>query len=341
LSEISGLNIDPATVTVSGISSGAFMAVQFHVSHSANVGGVGVIAGGPYRCSQGSNFWSWMDLTGLYIATSVCSNTNAFWFFQGPPDVDFSTTATIEAARSGHIDHPTNLKDDRVWLFSGGEDKEVPTLVMKTVAEYYETFVQKTNIALEENPDANHAMITENFGNACDAFGPPYINDCDVDAAEQIFTHIYGPLEARAAATELSAVLAFDQTKFFDDSDPSVSMNEVGHLYVPASCAEGARCRLHVAFHGCQQYQEKIGDAFFANAGYNHWAESNDIVVLYPQTKAWNEGFFPVNENPKGCWDWWGYSGEDFYHKSGKQIRAVATMVNELLDQQALKTPTR
>ena len=43
-----------ARATVSGVSSGAYMAVQFHVAHSARVLGVGVIAGGPYYCAQGS-----------------------------------------------------------------------------------------------------------------------------------------------------------------------------------------------------------------------------------------------------------------------------------------------
>jgi poly(3-hydroxybutyrate) depolymerase len=47
---------DPA-VTVSGISSGGFMAVQLHVAHSSTVKGAGVLAGGPYYCAQG-NLWA-------------------------------------------------------------------------------------------------------------------------------------------------------------------------------------------------------------------------------------------------------------------------------------------
>src|SRR5262245_66695362 len=42
------------SVTVSGVSAGGYMAVQFHVAHSATVRGAGVIAGGPYYCAQGS-----------------------------------------------------------------------------------------------------------------------------------------------------------------------------------------------------------------------------------------------------------------------------------------------
>src|SRR5205814_4993003 len=43
-------------VTASGVSSGGYMAVQLHVAHSTSVAGVGVIAGGPYYCAQGSLF---------------------------------------------------------------------------------------------------------------------------------------------------------------------------------------------------------------------------------------------------------------------------------------------
>src|SRR5512147_867029 len=45
------LNIDPQQISVSGISSGGFMAHQFHIAHSANIMGTGIVAGGPYGCS--------------------------------------------------------------------------------------------------------------------------------------------------------------------------------------------------------------------------------------------------------------------------------------------------
>ena len=39
-------NVDSSQVSVSGISSGACMATQFHVAHSRDVMGVGLVAGG-------------------------------------------------------------------------------------------------------------------------------------------------------------------------------------------------------------------------------------------------------------------------------------------------------
>ena len=83
-------------------------------------------------------------------------------------------------------------------------------------------------------------------------------------------------------------------------------MHAVGWLYVPTDCKDGApaaaKCRLHVAFHGCEQYQDKIDDDFYWDGGYNRWAEANDIVVLYPQTTQ-------ASVNPNRCWDFWRYSG--------------------------------
>src|SRR5712691_5570579 len=48
--------VDPAEVSVSGISSGAFMANQLHIAHSAGIRGAGMIAGGLYGCAAESVF---------------------------------------------------------------------------------------------------------------------------------------------------------------------------------------------------------------------------------------------------------------------------------------------
>ena len=57
--------------------------------------------------------------------------------------------------------------------------------------------------------------------------------------------------------------------------------------------------------HGCLQTIKDIGTEFVLNNGANEWAMANDAVVLYPQASS-----IPLS-NPKGCWDWWGYTGED------------------------------
>ena len=46
------LNIDPRSVSVSGVSAGASMAQQFQIVYSQWIIGAGIIAGGPYGCAQ-------------------------------------------------------------------------------------------------------------------------------------------------------------------------------------------------------------------------------------------------------------------------------------------------
>ncbi|MFC7538540.1 hypothetical protein ACFQU2_02525 [Siccirubricoccus deserti] len=45
---------DPRQVSVSGLSSGAFMAAQLHIAHSTGIMGVGLVAGGLYGCAVDS-----------------------------------------------------------------------------------------------------------------------------------------------------------------------------------------------------------------------------------------------------------------------------------------------
>jgi poly(3-hydroxybutyrate) depolymerase len=92
---------------------------------------------------------------------------------------------------------------------------------------------------------------------------------------------------------------------------------------------------VHVALHGCRQGLEAIGERFVREAGYNRWADANRIVVLYPQAIARNgPGFarwrWTYVTNPRGCWDWWGYTGPLYHTQAGPQVRAIKAMVDRL-----------
>jgi hypothetical protein len=34
--------------------------------------------------------------------------------------------------------------------------------------------------------------------------------------------------------------------------------------------------------------------------------------------------------NPKGCWDWWGYTGSEYQTRDAPQIKAVKRMIERL-----------
>jgi poly(3-hydroxybutyrate) depolymerase len=301
-------SVDLEQTSVSGISSGGFMAVQLHVAHSAMISGVGVLAGGPYACARDS----------AARALEVC--------MAGGADAATSIELTRQAFRSGAIDDPANLADDKVWLFSGYNDGVVKQQTMDALYLYYGHFTGKGNVYYRDNLDAGHAQVTPDFGGHCSATGGLFINDCDYDAAGALLQHIYGRLEPTASNQLSGALFAFDQGEFVTGDPAHIGLSDSGYAYVPADCSNGTRCRVHVAFHGCQQNAERIGDAFYRYAGYNEWADGNRIIVLYPQTVSTRLSPF----NPNACWDWWGYTDGDYATRRGQQIKVVRGMLERL-----------
>jgi len=314
---LDSFNVDINKTSVSGISSGGYMATQFHVAFSGIVVGAGIVASGPFYCAQGS----------VLIALTACTTPTVL----NPPDVANSIRVTDQYAAQGVIDATANLADTKVWMFSGTKDETVYPVVVDALAEYYRHYVPNANIFYEKTIPAAHAMITDGYGFPCnykgngDNPGDTFINDCKYDAAGKILAHIYGPLNA--PATALSGYFhEFPQDEFI--ADPvSHSMNPTGVAYIPADCDDGAKCRVHVAFHGCRQQPARIGDVFYRNVGYNRWADTNRTIVLYPQTI--NSDLPPVY-NPRGCWDWWGYDDPNYANKGGRQMIAVKGMIDRL-----------
>src|SRR5262249_59124115 len=98
---------------------------------------------------------------------------------------------------------------------------------------------------------------------------------------------------------------------------------------------------LVVALHGCLQSAELLGAEFYSKIGVNEWADSNGIVVLYPQAHATTvselspqNALAPFNTNPNGCWNWWGYASDSqFLTKPGVHIAAIWSMVRRLTGQ--------
>ena len=287
-------------VTVSGISSGAYAAVQSHIALSGTISGAAAIAGGPYHCAEGNV----MQALGACISGADL-------------DVAAIIEATQAAASAGSIDPVDSLANDRVWLFHGQEDPIVNTAVTAALAAFYSEFMPEEAIVLVDDVTATHGWPTRDQGVACDQMGGDYINACDYDAAGELLRHLYGPLNAPLPARD-DGLQLLDQATVVPEGG---SFAESGFAYVPEACSDDASdCRLHLAFHGCRQGSEFVDDRFARMSGLNEWAESNRIIVLYPQVDK-------SMVNPQGCWDWWGYTGADYDQRTGKQIAGVAALI--------------
>ncbi len=309
--------------TVSGLSSGGYLAVQLHVAHSSIVKGAGVLAGGPYYCARGSVWTAYYDCMTPDSPAAL-------------PDAKDLAEVAIDLAHAGRIDPVENLAGARVWLFSGTRDRTVSPAVVDALQRFYLQFVPESRIEKVAGIAAGHGMVTEDAGERCGATDPPYINDCDYDAAGKLLEWLLGPLVAPGGRAS-GRLVKFDQREFAGGDAYSLSMADEGYVYIPDSCAH-ERCRVHVAFHGCRQNAAAIGERFVREAGYNRWAAANRIVVLYPQTVArsgWGGSFWHWNfvYNPRACWDWWGYTGSWYHTKDGTQIRAVKAMIDRLAEQ--------
>ncbi len=304
--ELPALKLEPQ-ITVSGISSGAYMASQYHLAHADTVSGVALIAGGPYGCANNS----------LRTALGSCVEKA-----EGMAPVAELVGRARERMKAGSLAPESAVTGDKVWLFHGSKDLRVGKSVTDASLAFYRELVGATNTQYVENVPVAHGFPTKTVGIACDAQESPYLNACQYDAAGEMLTYLLGSLQP-AASTAAGKVLRFNQSAYAPNGESTLA--EQGYLYLPQACANGERCRLHVAFHGCQQNSESIGEQFVNGAGYNNWADSNRIVVLYPQTRS---SMLPLN--PKACWDWWGYTDEHYDTKKGNQVASVHAMVKAL-----------
>lgn len=302
---------------MSGLSSGGFMAVQYAVAWSASTVGAGIVAGGPYGCG----------LIGVPAALPC---------MQGHPSGAGAYDAALWYATWHAIDPVDQIARQKIYLFHGTKDTIVFKPTMDAVRDFYvDLHLPAANLVYVDDVEAGHAFLSDDLGGTCAANGGHYINRCDVggalyDQPRAILEHIYGPLKAKAAMLS-SRPVQFDQRPFL----PTFSgMADTGYVYVPASCkARTVHCPVHVVFHGCGQSANYVGDDVYGKVGYNEWADTNQIIILYPQVDKSDLAPF----NPQGCWDWWGYTGPSligsprFLTQRAPQLQAVHAMVERLV----------
>ncbi|MCC2616057.1 polyhydroxybutyrate depolymerase [Aestuariibacter halophilus] len=302
------LNLDTNALTVSGLSSGGYMANQFHIAHSDWVAGAGLIASGAYYCGQND----------IKVALSECVN-------QAPEDS--ALTALNQQVdgfvAAGLVAPLSHLKNSRVWILHGTEDTRVAGAVTERLVQQYQQWVDADNLVyINDKPFAHH-FPTLTKGGDCATSAAPFIGQCDYDAAGEMLSFLLEKASPPSGPAT-GKLYTIDQQQRGKESAESLA--DEGFVYVPTQCEKGQACQVHVSFHGCNQNAEAVNDTYATQTGLNRWADSNNLVVLYPQTKK--SMFMPLN--PQACWDWWGYTDEHYATQKGQQIQAVANIVNSL-----------
>jgi hypothetical protein len=236
--------------------------------------------------------------------------------------------ATDYAAALFSIDNPGNLNRSKVFLYSGLVDTVVKPGVVKKLEEYYRHYIKTaSSVGTLYNVSSEHAMITAGFGSACSTLSSPYINNCGVDLAGEILSFILDAPLKPSVAFDPASLSTFSQAKYipgYPAVQPlEISLSEAVWAYIPQYCTSNQGCRVHVVFHGCLQTVDLIGMDYITKTGYLGYAEANNIIILFPQAVA-------SDLNPKGCFDWFGYSGADFATKAGLQMATIHNMMKTL-----------
>ncbi|MDQ8024287.1 MAG: PHB depolymerase family esterase [Moraxellaceae bacterium] len=337
--------LDTAQITVSGLSSGGAMAMQLAVAYSGRVEGVGLFAAPPYACADGSVWWALNQcmLTGLGPFFGFMYGSISEW--GGLP---LSAERMADKARrwagEGKLDPVAKLATQKVWSYRGLADSTVGDNAYAAIRGFYKGFGN----TVQEVPDANrrnvpHAIPTASDGlDVCTVDAPGdekvFLASCRFDGAGAMLKSLLRRGQDTAALKPGTPVagsfVAFEQKRYLPAAPGGVlSMADTARAYVPARCRDGSgtACKLHVALHGCRQGADANYKLFTERAGYNEWAETLGLVILYPRAIATGGA---TSANPRGCWDWWGYSGNQplnsYAWKQAPQMRAVMCMADAL-----------
>lgn len=359
----------PNQVSISGISSGAAMAVQFAVAHSKTVRGVAEIAGPGWGCAQGR----------ISQAVNDCLCTRD----PLPSRVDQARSLAKQGLIDPlHDDKPQGLS--RAFVFHSMGDATVLAPSGQASVSFLTDFIGAAPIVdwgngQDDSDHAGHGFIAPTGGDACRADGheQTYVRHCGgEDNARDLFKALYPDVPTtpadRVADIPDADLQPFDQQPYIDavkgkgayiapddlafyfwptrsERRQNLDMAATGYVYVPPSCRMAdAHCRVHIALHGCKQDAR----VFAQQAGYDNWAEHYRVIVVYPalqpsgspvseacsagEVSTWLDSAW-AKPNPNGCWDWWGYlDGGDntrYLTKAAPQMQVLERIIEALTRQ--------
>ena len=300
------LDADLSQVTVSGLSSGAFMAHQMHVAYSDRIKGAGMMAGGPFGCAEGRPCQ----------AVTACMRSSTPHTTRPMPSTETLLDNARELAsrdrrdRRGRIAPLSNLATSQVYIAHGASDTVVGVLQTQGLHDFYvKAGVPENNIAMACDAGqicstSGHAVVTPNGPRECPDNAHPFLNQCDEqNVPDEILKLFYAAKLGRwnpPSQTLTGQLIAFSQDEATSVNTRLYRLAETGYLYVPKVCRE-RQCPVHVAFHGCVQSEAVLAandralnkrlrpgenlnnNSFVRDAGYNASADANGIIVLYPQ----------------------------------------------------------
>jgi hypothetical protein len=298
-------------LTISGVSSGGAMAIQYALAHSSSVYGLGLIAAPSWGCASGKLShavnncmceFEPIDKEAIYRNLSFVTTGNL---------IDKPPVNGKKPFQRAYIFH--SLPDKTVKISSGNFNKEFLSHFTE------EKFSTTSGSYIEISTEAGHGIVSPNGTDSCELnySENSYVRQCNgQDNAGTLLSVLYTGNSKFKMSDRISVIgeedlWEFNQQQHIDSikkdgdiispdeskSNPkfldyltssliqkstrrsNFDMAEKGYIYVPPSCRKDASsCRVHVALHGCKQDAKK----FALTSGFNNWAEHYKVIVIYP-----------------------------------------------------------
>lgn len=326
---------DRRSVTLSGVSSGAAMAVQFAVAHSASVVGVGSIAGPGWGCAD-------HHLSDA-IDGCMCGRRPLLSKLSHARELARSGTSLFDRLQANR---PKALK--RWYAFHSKADATVVEKSARESMKFLSNFTGQDHPGEWGDPDygsdrAAHGILSPEGTDHCTEDGsaplsPPapqkatYIRRCRSESTGQVednagklFLALFGNGgkydASRRRPVPDAEVWEFDQRALIEavkqerdiiTSDTAIvlvppiapyqsrrrenfDMADTGYIYVPPYCRNTAR---HCRVHIALHGCRQDARTFATKAGYNNWAEEYRVIVVYPAIRP--AGRTQSGDEPEG-----------------------------------------
>jgi len=335
------------------------------VAFSSSVEGAMIAAGAPYGCyAQPACYYTW-----YYYEWGTESTKGKFPDVMPNLTFNSTALAKNLYVRykQNLIDDPSNLKDIPVLLFCGQNDDLMP--IMENARQFYSELVSPANLHVAFDTQAGHVWVVDNNtkGGAAscecgagegwtpdgddgdvDSSTTPCGNseNCGYDLTKDMLKNVFGSSLRPSVAMRQEGLRWIRQwdhypkglTAFPTPQDSPLL--EWAPVYVPEACdgpTQVASCRLHIDYHGCTNAPKEdtmdgwlVRLAWQNNIDINSYAESNKMVVLYPQT------FMCWQSEPAGDGGFPSYNAHGFDPlfdtKLGASLKTVASMLGAIAE---------
>lgn len=308
-------------ITLSGFSSGGSFAQQVYLSYSSLIHGIAVFSHTYYRCGP-------VTTSQLEYDTACTRLGNRHISQLYDPNNALNDIQNYYSQRL--IENPANLLNKPLYVYAGTRNWLFTADMSLRILQVFEPYIRNPKVIRTVVQDANLTLPTARADYPpCN--GPPnslQLSNCGLSGPLDSLQFLLGESAIRQPATEiqLEPLLTFDQSEFFYGANGGrYDMDSVGYLYIPRLCRSNqVDCLLHFYFHGCSVGRQYVGEGHVRNSGYLEVAETNGIIMVFPQAVA-------SAENDIGCWDTYGFTGPLYATQRGSQVTAVRNMISRIL----------